>query len=157
MISNLIKSKYFSELSLTSSTKLVLVGLMAHFNFIRKDAFPSQKLIQDELGLSEASVVRAIKELLKEGLIVKTRNRIGNKYFFTQKFLQVVNCQIDSSKLSNCKMHDKNKTKNKINNNYTPVRGENSSYKEHYEELKRTRCTLPMSEIKKRLKLDAFN
>ena len=48
--------------------------------------FPKQSTIAEKLGVSEASVIRAISELHKEGLIVSER-KYTNRYKFTSKIV----------------------------------------------------------------------
>jgi len=73
--------------------------------------FPKQKTIAEKLGVSEASVIRAVCELHKEGLIISER-KYTNRYKYTSKFLtslgisdnnmQVVNSQNEIKET--CKM-----------------------------------------------------
>ena len=48
--------------------------------------FPKQSTIAQKLGVSEVSVIRAISELHKEGLIISER-KYTNKYSFTSRIL----------------------------------------------------------------------
>ena len=59
-----------SQFDLTPTAKLVLVYLTTCYNPKKADMFPKQKTIAMKLGISERSIVRAISELIKAGLIV---------------------------------------------------------------------------------------
>lgn len=104
--------------NLKPTTKLVLLYLSSCYNPKRADVFPKQKTIADKMGISEASVIRAIAELHKEGLIISER-KYSNRYKFTHKLLancskivflepeemQVENKQIETEKLAKCELH----------------------------------------------------
>ena len=69
-----------------ATAKNVLWYLTACYNPKNKYVFPKQKTIANVIGCSERSVVRAIQELVKEGLIIIESTSI-NKYAFTYKIL----------------------------------------------------------------------
>lgn len=71
---------------LTPTAKLVLLYLSSCYNPKHGEMFPKQKTIADKLGVSEASVIRAISELHKEGLIISER-KYTNRYKYTARFL----------------------------------------------------------------------
>jgi len=75
--------KYFN---IGATAKNVLWYLTACYNPKNKYVFPKQKTIASVIGCSERSVVRAIQELVKEGLIIIESTTI-NKYAFTSKIL----------------------------------------------------------------------
>lgn len=76
------------QFKLTPTTKLVLLYLADCFNPKHTEIFPKQKTIADKIGVSEASVIRAISELHKEGLIISER-KYTNRYKFTSKILNL--------------------------------------------------------------------
>ena len=104
--------------NLKPTTKLVLLYLSSCYNPRRADVFPKQRTIADKIGISEASVIRAISELHKEGLIISER-KYSNRYKFTHKLLancskivflepnemQVENKQIETEKLAKSELH----------------------------------------------------
>lgn len=75
-----------NNFKLTPTAKLVLMYLSSCYNPKHGEMFPKQKTIADKIGVSEASVIRAISELHKEGLIFSER-KYTNRYVFTSKFL----------------------------------------------------------------------
>lgn len=81
---NLLQNLYKYEISPTS--KLVLLYLSSCYNPKKTHMFPKQKTIAAKLGVSERSVVRAIQELVKEGLIV-IECKYTNYYKFTSQIV----------------------------------------------------------------------
>ncbi len=75
-----------SQFDLTPTAKLVLVYLTTCYNPKKADMFPKQKTIAMKLGISERSIVRAISELIKAGLIV-VECKYSNRYKFTSKIV----------------------------------------------------------------------
>lgn len=67
-------------------TKLVLLFLCDCYNPKHGEMFPKQSTIAQKLGVSEVSVIRAISELHKEGLIISER-KYTNRYSFTSRIL----------------------------------------------------------------------
>ena len=104
LLQNLYKFK------LTPTAKMVLMYLSSCYNPKHAEMFPKQRTIADKLGISEASVIRAICELHKEGLIISER-KYTNRYKYTPKFLtslgilnnkmQVENSQNESKETCN--------------------------------------------------------
>lgn len=87
--SNLLRNLY--KLDLTPVTKLVLLELTTHLNEGKNGSvvFPSVGYIAEVLGIGLTAAKKAINDLIKQGLIIKTkRDKIKgnyNKYVFTQK------------------------------------------------------------------------
>ena len=77
-----------SQFNLKPTTKLVLLYLAGCYNPKHADVFPKQKTIALQMGISEASVIRAIQELHKEGLIISER-KYTNRYKFTSRILNL--------------------------------------------------------------------
>jgi len=86
-----------NKFNLKPTTKLVLMYLSSCYNPKHKEVFPKQRTIADKLGISEASVIRAISELHKEGLIISER-KYTNRYKFTSKIVPECpeNLQVDN-------------------------------------------------------------
>lgn len=78
-----------SQFNLKPTTKLVLLYLSSCFNPKHADVFPKQKTIADRMGISERSVISAIKELHREGLLISER-KYSNRYTFTSRILAQV-------------------------------------------------------------------
>lgn len=114
--------------NLKPTTKLVLLYLSSCYNPRNADVFPKQRTIADKMGISEASVIRAIAELHKEGLIISER-KYSNRYKFTQKLLlncekivflqdnkkQVKNLQNETGKLAKCDLHEHEQVNKQVN------------------------------------------
>lgn len=79
----------YNKYDLTPTTKLVLVSIANHYNPKSKEAYPSQKTIAENMGISEKSVERAIKELCASGLIIYETKYV-NHYKFTPKFFAAI-------------------------------------------------------------------
>lgn len=109
-----------SQFQITPTAKLVLLYLSSCYNPKKADMFPKQKTIAAKIGISEASVIRAVSELHKEGLIISER-KYTRRYKFTsqivseqpdfEKIFIPDNLQVESSqneRLETCKMqpHD---------------------------------------------------
>lgn len=73
-----------SQFDITPTAKLVLLYLSSCYNPKNADMFPKQKTIATKLGVSERSIVRAIQELFKAGLIM-IECKYTNRYKFTSK------------------------------------------------------------------------
>ena len=77
--------------NLTPVAKLVLLELSSHYNEEKNNAvvFPSTPYIAETLGIGLTATKKAINDLIKEGLIIKTkRDKVKgnyNKYAFTNK------------------------------------------------------------------------
>lgn len=131
-----------SQFNLKPITKLVLLYLCDCYNPKKSEIFPKQKTIANKLGVSEASVIRAIQELHKEGLIISER-KYTNLYKFTAKIacycpqnkifcedkMQDEILQIETNKLANCELHVHEQTTEQIQeqevvkNNWSIVTG----------------------------------
>ncbi len=77
-----------SQFNLKPTAKLVLMYLAGCYNPKHADVFPKQKTIARQMGISERSVISAIQELHKEGLIVSER-KYTNRYKFTSRILNL--------------------------------------------------------------------
>lgn len=75
-----------SQFKLTPTAKLVLLELSSFYNPKKVDMFPKQKTLAKKIGISERSVVRAIQELLNEGLIM-VECKYTNHYKFTSRIV----------------------------------------------------------------------
>ena len=77
-----------NKFKLSPTAKLVLLELSSHYNN-SNIVFPSMSYISEVLGVSLSSVKQAIKDLINEGLIIKTkRGKVSgnhNLYAFTPK------------------------------------------------------------------------
>lgn len=90
---NVVRQLHKYDISL--SAKLVLIYLSTCYNSEKSVVYPQQKTIAQALGISVISVKRAVKELLSEGIILKSKSRNQNVYV-VQK--QVKSYQKDTSK-----------------------------------------------------------
>lgn len=70
------------QFNISPTAKLVLLYLASCYNAKKADVFPKQKTIATKLGVSERSVVRAVSELVKAGLIL-IEYKYSNRYKFT--------------------------------------------------------------------------
>lgn len=83
--------KYLSSLDLTPATKLVLLYLTSCYNPKNMFIFPKQTTIANKIGISEKSVIRAVKELIKQNYCIKKRKVYKpNFYTFTDYFFEKV-------------------------------------------------------------------
>lgn len=98
----LIQSKFFSKVKLSPSARLVLIVLCSHYPNI----YPSIKTIQEEAGInSKQSVITALKELSKHGLILYETKK-SNNYQFTGLFFNLLDVQkLETNKQSNKKIN----------------------------------------------------
>lgn len=119
-----------------ATAKNVLWYLTACYNPKNKYVFPKQKTIASVIGCSERSVVRAIQELVKEGLIIIEGN-LSNRYAFTSKILGETSKNEDISQPVEMSQSNENITSN----------SDNLSHHEHEQ---------TMEEIKKPLKVEDF-
>ena len=78
--------KNLSQFEITPTAKLVLLYLSSCYNPQKAEMFPKQKTIAKKIGVSERSVVRAIQELFREGLII-FECKYTNRYKFTSKLM----------------------------------------------------------------------
>lgn len=116
-----------SQFKLTPIAKLVLLELSACYNPNKPDMFPKQKTLAAKIGVSEASIIRAVAELHREGLIISER-KYTNRYKFTSRILseqteeknfcpedmQAENSKNESRELAKCNLHDIEQRKEKI-------------------------------------------
>lgn len=75
-----------SQFEITPTAKLVLLYLSSCYNPKKADMFPKQRTIAAKTGICERSVVRAVSELIKAGLIIVECTSI-NRYKFTSKIV----------------------------------------------------------------------
>ncbi|MGD9581329.1 MAG: helix-turn-helix domain-containing protein [Vampirovibrionia bacterium] len=117
LMSLIYSSAIGERFKLSNSTLIVLFALCFHYNGNRNDSFPGQQLISSKTGLSISSIKRAIKELLQCGLILKSRNRYGNLYKFTQKFFDELNLTSEIAQNKSSKRFKKTPSCNEQTNN----------------------------------------
>lgn len=72
-----------NKFKISPIAKLVLLELSACYNPKRADVFPKQKTLALKIGCSERSIIRAIQELFKGGLIL-VECKTTNRYIFSQ-------------------------------------------------------------------------
>lgn len=89
-----------SQFEITPTAKLVLLYLASCYNPNKADMFPKQKTIADKIGVSERSVVRAIQELFKAGLII-IECKYTNRYKFTSKIVPEPSGNLSETKRQN--------------------------------------------------------
>lgn len=94
-------------------TKLVLLFLCDCYNPKHGEMFPKQSTIAQKLGVSEVSVIRAISELHKEGLIISER-KYTNKYSFTSRILSEPPINEQNKMIVQTKQNDSSKPIKKI-------------------------------------------
>lgn len=99
-----------SQFEITPTAKLVLLYLSSCYNPQKADMFPKQKTIASKTGISERSVVRAIQELFKAGLII-IECKYTNRYKFTSKIfesenLSDISSQNDTKDNDNLSVHE---------------------------------------------------
>jgi len=80
LTNNLLQNLY--KFKITPTAKLVLLYLSSCYNPKKADMFPKQKTIAAKTGLSERSIVRAVQELIKAGVII-VECKYTNRYKFT--------------------------------------------------------------------------
>lgn len=97
-----------SQFNLKPTTKLVLLYLSGCYNPKHADVFPKQKTIALQMGISEASVIRAIQELHKEGLIISER-KYTNRYKFTSRILNLEGMVEDFSEANKMQIENSQK------------------------------------------------
>ena len=91
--------------NLTPVAKLVLLELSSHYNEEKNNAvvFPSTPYIAETLGIGLTATKKAINDLIKEGLIIKTkRDKVKgnyNKYAFTNKVRNTTFKQSENERL----------------------------------------------------------
>lgn len=90
-----------SQFKLSPTAKLVLIYLTSCYNEKNKYIYPKQSKIAKCLGVSERSIVRAISELVKEGLII-----IECKYINHYKFTSKITAQCAVNLSDNVRQYD---------------------------------------------------
>ena len=106
LINAVYKSKLFQKVELKPTAKLVLYALIHHYNPMNEDMFPSQKFIAQNLGISEKSVERAVKDLACSRLIMYVTKNV-NRYKFTATFFELVKLS-DEVRQNVCQTHRQN-------------------------------------------------
>lgn len=145
-----------SQFNLKPIAKLVLLYLCDCYNPKHGEMFPKQSTIAAKLGVSEASVIRAIQELHKEGLIISER-KYTNRYKFTSRIvsersqIEDFNLREETSQnnsLETCKLtaHDQEKITEK---NKTTNVGEFKILKEYAEKNGAKNVTAYINALKK--------
>lgn len=103
-----------SQYDITPTAKLVLLYLTDCYNPKHADVFPKQKTIALKLGISERSVMRAVQELFKAGLILI-------EYKHTNRYILMPNSASQlshSDKLSNNKCQNVTFTPDNLSPSY---------------------------------------
>ena len=76
------------EQNVKGLSKLVLLGLADYSGTKNKAAFPSNETLAKKCGISRSTVIRAIKDLVKAGLVTKEkRPNSSNFYHLNLKYL----------------------------------------------------------------------
>lgn len=118
LTSNLLRNLY--KYDLTPVTKLVLLELTTHLNEVKNGSvvFPSISYIAEVLGIGLTAAKKAINDLIKEGLIIKSKrgniNGNYNKYLLTPK---VQNLTSEGAKNEPFKQSDSDLLYIRTNNN----------------------------------------
>lgn len=108
--SDLLRNLY--KFDLTPVTKLVLLELTTHLNESESGSvvFPSVGYIAEVLGIGLTAAKKAISDLIKEGIIIKTkRNNVKgnyNKYLFTSKIKGLKKGDVNISSQQGIKMRN---------------------------------------------------
>ncbi len=92
-----------SQFDVSPIAKLVLLELSACYNPKKVDVFPKQKTLAKKIGVSERSIVRAVQELVKAGVIL-IESKYTNHYIFTSKI--VCGCTENEKIFASEKMSD---------------------------------------------------
>lgn len=126
--------KRLNEFEITISAKLVLVFLTTFYNIEKNGAvvFPSIQHIANSLGIGQTAVKQAIKDLVSQGLILKSKLNKGgnhNKYIFASKVQNPTVKQSENDFLKQSKSdrfmietNKQEKIKEKTNNNVVVLR-----------------------------------
>jgi biotin operon repressor len=80
----IIRNKTWARLS--SNSKSLYPVIKAHINWESGSAFPSLDTLQEYSGLSRPSITKALKELEKEGLLLKQSKGRNSSYTVVEKF-----------------------------------------------------------------------
>lgn len=126
LTSNLLRNLH--KLELTPVAKLVLLELTTHLNEEKNGAvvFPSANYITEVLGVGLTAAKKAIKDLINEGLIIKSkRSQIRgnfNKYLLTPKVRNLTSERSENEPFKKSEsdplLITNNKEKNKKQNYY---------------------------------------
>lgn len=146
---NLAQKIYMSGIAakfdLNPTQILVLIGLSSHYNPQKSVVFPSQEFLAKNLNISERSVIRAISELVKKRIIVKSKQGNNNLYAFTPIFFEALGlshaeCQnviSDGDKMSHKQYNNKYKNNNfDFQKNWNKTTSENVSNINDYQKVK---------------------
>ena len=124
--------------NLTATAKLVLIMLTTHYNEQKNGAvvFPSIPYISDTLGIGQTATKKAIKDLITEGLIIKSkRGKIKgnyNKYILTLK-VQNTACKRSENELfkqsENDLFHEHEPVNMNLNKEQQPVKEKSENNK----------------------------
>lgn len=124
------------QFKLTPTAKLVLLELSSFYNPKKADMFPKQKTLAKKIGISEASVIRAIQELHKEGLIISER-KYTNRYKFTSRILNLGGMVEDFSEANNMQVENSQNATSETCNLQAPyIEQEKEQKKEQTEVIK---------------------
>lgn len=96
-----------NKFEISPIAKLVLLELSTCYNPKRKHIFPKQKTLALKIGCSERSIVRAIQELFKAGLIL-VECKTTNRYVFSQLCLSSLGISAKNFGLDNLSDDDDN-------------------------------------------------
>lgn len=80
---------FFARTKLTPAAKLLVYGLVQHYNPANPDFYPSQRYLSSQLGVSEKTIERAVKELVANKLLTYVTQGV-NHYKFTRLFFDSV-------------------------------------------------------------------
>lgn len=89
-----ITLKNLNKFKISPSAKLVLLSLVDCYNPKNNEIYPKQKTLANALGISERSVVRAIKELYDAKVLIYEL-KSQNRYRLTKSFFDEVNLSVD--------------------------------------------------------------
>lgn len=92
-------SKFFNQVKLSASARLVLRCLIDFWNPNKGLVYPGQKMLSECTGASLRSIVDAVEELRVQGLLL-TEGQAGQKlkYYFTPKFFELAKIAQPSAK-----------------------------------------------------------
>jgi len=83
-------SKIFSKVELTPSARIIIRHLADYYNPGKKYIFPSIKELAEVSGYSERSVISAIDELNKAGLLFIAKKNHRSNYYFSNKLFELL-------------------------------------------------------------------
>jgi len=85
--------RFFSKVKLSPSSRLVIRCLIDFYNPQKGLVYPGQKTVAECTGLTERSIVSAVNELRKEGLILTTKKKNSLNYYFSNRFFEILGLQ----------------------------------------------------------------